>query len=216
MYSLSKVPSGQFVIEGDWFPGTLPANVVLHESAYPDTSYSFANFFSEKPMAFSLGIGSGNYGHGIFVTGKGGEILVGDYVVLQCTRIESNRSVSIGHHSMLSWGSVVTDSWLTKVSSSVFERRNMLHQAAFSRNRHVEFLNPEPVVIEENVWIGFEAVILPGVKIGRGAVIGCKTIVTEDVPPYAVAVGNPMRIIKYLEPNDGNDIKMQLIAEFIK
>ena len=63
--------------------------------------------------------------------------------------------------------------------------------------------------IEENVWVGFEAIILPGVTIGRGSVIGCKTVVTENVPPYAVVVGNPARVIKYLEPNDTDEIRQK-------
>ncbi len=52
------------------------------------------------------------------------------------------------------------------------------------------------------MWVGFEVVILPGVHIGRGAVIGSKAIVNENVPPYAVVVGNPAKIIRFLEPTD--------------
>jgi acetyltransferase-like isoleucine patch superfamily enzyme len=53
-----------------------------------------------------------------------------------------------------------------------------------------------PVKIGNNVWIGDKATILPNVKIGDGAVIGANTVVTKDIPPYAVAVGNPARILK--------------------
>ena len=51
------------------------------------------------------------------------------------------------------------------------------------------------VVIGENVWIGDKATILPGVSIGDGAVIGANAVVTKDVPPYSVVVGNPAKII---------------------
>ena len=51
------------------------------------------------------------------------------------------------------------------------------------------------VVIGENVWIGDKATILPGVSIGDGSVIGANAVVTKDVPPYSVVVGNPARII---------------------
>jgi len=53
------------------------------------------------------------------------------------------------------------------------------------------------VNIGNDVWIGKGATILSGVTIGNGAVIGAETVVSEDVPPYAVVVGNPGRIIKY-------------------
>lgn len=51
--------------------------------------------------------------------------------------------------------------------------------------------------IGDNVWLGVGAVILPGVTVGNGAVIGAGAIVTRDVPPYAVAAGNPARVLKY-------------------
>src|SRR5687768_318368 len=114
MQTVTELSSGQFIIEGDWYPKTLPANVVLDKTAYPDTSYSFTTCYSQKAVGFKLGYGSGNYGHGIFTSGVAGEILIGEYVVLQCTRILSNYSVTIDDHSMVSWGAVITDSWITK------------------------------------------------------------------------------------------------------
>lgn len=56
-----------------------------------------------------------------------------------------------------------------------------------------------PVVIEENVWIGEMVCIMPGVTIGRGAIIGANAVVTHDVPPYTLVGGNPAKVIKYLE-----------------
>lgn len=52
-------------------------------------------------------------------------------------------------------------------------------------------------VIGNDVWIGYEATIMPGVKIGNGAIIATKSVVTKDVPDYAVVGGNPAEIIKY-------------------
>lgn len=50
--------------------------------------------------------------------------------------------------------------------------------------------------IGNDVWIGFNATIMPGVKIGNGAIIASKSVVTNDVPAYAVVGGNPAKIIK--------------------
>jgi acetyltransferase-like isoleucine patch superfamily enzyme len=52
------------------------------------------------------------------------------------------------------------------------------------------------IVIEDDVWIGALAVILDGVRIGRGAIVGAGSVVTRDVPPFSVAVGNPARVIR--------------------
>ncbi len=51
-------------------------------------------------------------------------------------------------------------------------------------------------VVGNDVWIGTEATILPGVTIGDGAVVGAKAVVGSDVPPYAIVVGNPARVVK--------------------
>ena len=51
--------------------------------------------------------------------------------------------------------------------------------------------------IGNDVWIGANAVIMKGVKIGDGAIVGASAVVTKDVPPYAIVVGNPGKIIKY-------------------
>ena len=52
--------------------------------------------------------------------------------------------------------------------------------------------------IGHDVWMGQQAIILPGCKkIGNGAIIGGGSIVTHDVPPYAIVVGNPARVIRY-------------------
>ena len=53
-----------------------------------------------------------------------------------------------------------------------------------------------PVVIEDDVWLGEFVVVLPGVRIGKGSIIGAMTTVTRDVPPYCIAVGSPARVIK--------------------
>ncbi len=57
--------------------------------------------------------------------------------------------------------------------------------------------NPHQIILGHDVWIGHSVTIMGGVKIGNGAVIGANAVVTKDIPPYAVAVGNPARVVKY-------------------
>ena len=56
--------------------------------------------------------------------------------------------------------------------------------------------NKGDIVIGNDVWIGYEAVILAGVTVGDGAVIGARAVVTKDVPPYAIVGGVPARVIR--------------------
>ncbi len=57
-------------------------------------------------------------------------------------------------------------------------------------------------VVGNDVWIGHEATILPGVSVGDGSVVGAKAVVGSDVPPYAVVAGNPARVVRIRFPED--------------
>lgn len=59
-----------------------------------------------------------------------------------------------------------------------------------------------PITVEDDVWIGAQACILPGVTIGRGSVIGAGSVVTRDVPPGVVAAGNPCRVLRKIDEED--------------
>ncbi len=55
----------------------------------------------------------------------------------------------------------------------------------------------QPVEIEDDVWVGDRVVILPGVKIGRGAILGAGSVVAKDVPSWAIVGGNPAKVLKF-------------------
>ena len=59
-----------------------------------------------------------------------------------------------------------------------------------------------PITIGDRVWIGGNVVILPGVTIGNDCVIGAGSIVTKNIPPYTLAVGNPCRVVRNLTPQE--------------
>ena len=79
----------------------------------------------------------------------------------------------------------------------------------FSASHNIEGLGlddtAETIVINEYSWIGGASIILPGVSIGRGAIIGSGSVVTSSVPDNAVAVGNPAKVIKMRAVEDSHD-----------
>ena len=86
----------------------------------------------------------------------------------------------------------------------------------------VESLSKGKIVIEDDVWIGTDVLILSGAHIGKGAVIGARTVVSGKIPAYAIVVGNPGKIIKYrfdekiidkLENVDFNKIDEKLLKD---
>ncbi|WP_439131696.1 acyltransferase [Polaribacter sp.] len=61
---------------------------------------------------------------------------------------------------------------------------------------HVQGVSTSPIVLEDNSWIGANVVVVAGVTIGKHCIVAAGSIVTKDVPPYSVAVGNPARVLK--------------------
>jgi len=62
------------------------------------------------------------------------------------------------------------------------------------------------IVIEDDVWIGAGAIILPGVRIGRGAVVGAGAVVSKDVPPFTIVTGVPAQVVKKREVPDSAEL----------
>ena len=63
-----------------------------------------------------------------------------------------------------------------------------------------DILTCRPILIKEGAWVGAGATILPGVTVGKYAIVGSDSVVTKDIPDYAVAVGTPAKVIKFLDP----------------
>jgi len=139
-----------------------------------------------------------------------GEVLLGDGVSLCGTVVPielityTSGRIEIGNHTFVNYGSSIAARTSVKIGSYchlghyTFVMDNDQHDVT----RHWELPNSEPVVIEDHVWIGSKAVILPGVRIGSHAVIGAGSIVTKDVPPRCVAAGNPARVLRQLTEFD--------------
>jgi len=72
-------------------------------------------------------------------------------------------------------------------------------------NKDYEFSEYLPIEIGHDVWVGARAIILDGVKIGSGAIIAANSLVTKDVPPYAIVGGIPGKIIRYRFSQEKND-----------
>ncbi len=66
----------------------------------------------------------------------------------------------------------------------------------------VQKVSTAEIIVEDEVWIGANAVITAGVRIGKHSVIGAGSVVTKNIPPYSVAVGNPAKIVKQYNPEN--------------
>ena len=183
----------------DWYPGRVPENVVVDPEAYLETTYSFQLFRSAATDAVKIGRGSSIYLGVMFDVGSRGRVSIGDFTLINGARIICDTEVNIGDYCLISWNTVFMDSM--RLPTAAAARRNELAAMAIREPRRIEGVTPaRPIHIGRNVWVGFDVCVLPGVNIGEGSVIGARSVVVEDVPPYCVAVGNPARIIRKLDP----------------
>lgn len=102
---------------------------------------------------------------------------------VMCTILDCNE-VHIGNHVMV--GPVV----------QIYTAAH--HLQAELRIQGLEVARP--IVIEDNVWLGGGAILLPGVRIGRNAVVGAGAVVTRNVPANMIVVGNPAKVIRKIDP----------------
>jgi acetyltransferase-like isoleucine patch superfamily enzyme len=123
-----------------------------------------------------------------------GQISVGEDVFIgPATRVWSGLQITIGNRVLISHGVSILDSAFHDLSAS---KRHVQFQQIFKAKRNaVGDIDCKPVVIEDDVWIGFHAAILKGVRIGRGAVIAAGAIVTKDVAPFTVVGGAIAEVI---------------------
>lgn len=67
----------------------------------------------------------------------------------------------------------------------------------FIERSAIDAINKGPLIVEDEVWIGTDAILFSGIKVGKGAIISAGAIVTKDVPPYSIVGGCPAKLIKY-------------------
>jgi len=191
--------SGDRKLAWDWYSGSIPANVEIDERAYVETSYSFLLFRSQLALSVKVGRGTSIYLGTMFDVGPRGKVLFGDYVLMNGARIICDSEVTIGDYCLISWNVVLMDTY--RMPFDAIKRREELRLVPTRKPRVASADVPsKPIQIGANVWIGFDVCVLPGVKIGEGSVIGARSVVAADVPPYTIAAGNPARIIRNLEP----------------
>ena len=144
------------------------------------------NVFCSANISFETGLG-------FLKIGDNSSIGSGTIIISQ------EAGVTIGKNCLISWNVLITDSdtHLTNPTRVSDARDWNIGIRTGRRGEYKEWvgIKSSPVVIGDNVWIGYGVVILPGVQIGDDAIIGASTVVTRNVPAGATVAGNPSRLI---------------------
>lgn len=101
------------------------------------------------------------------------------------------------------------DNCLVGPNVAIYTAGHPIHPAT----RNTDFEYGQPVKIGDNVWLGGNVVICPGITIGSNTVIGAGSVVTHDIPAWSVAVGSPCRVIRKITEADRNKVAGQQTAD---
>lgn len=119
------------------------------------------------------------------------QIIIGDNVNIETDcHISAINKVSIGNNVLMASFVYISDHSHGNVNDMDGVVVAPLERPLYSKG---------PIIIEDDVWLGEKVSVMPGVHIGRGAIIGANSVVTKDIPAYAVAVGSPAKVIRMLK-----------------
>lgn len=114
------------------------------------------------------------------------------------SKIEIGAYTSINDFSILSGGNIVIGEYVAIAARCAIFASNHVYENPDVYIKK-QGITSKGIKIEDDVWLGSGVVVLDGVTIGKGSIIGAGSIVTKDIPPMSVAVGNPAKVIKRRE-----------------
>lgn len=159
-----------------------------------------AQIYNIKGERNAIKIGSNTIIAGHLLTFKhGGKIQIGEWCYIgENSRIWSANKIRIGSRVLISHGVNVHDT--DSHSLDAYERhQHFVSIATVGHPESVPNISSAPVLVEDDVWIGCNATILKGVRIGRASIIAAGSVVTKNVPEKVLIAGNPARVIRELD-----------------
>ncbi len=183
-------------IDGDWFNGTIPANIVAGENTLIDSTACFREYRAKGSVGLRTGRNVTFYRTSI---GPKDDALIeiGNDTWIANASLVCNVRIRIGERVFIAGGVTIADSDFHPLTPAA----RLIDTIAISlagdpaRRPPIEAF---PIEIGDDVWIGYNATILKGVVVGAGAVIAPCSVVTSDVPAGCTVAGNPARVV---EPN---------------
>ena len=178
---------------GQWADGALPPNVQVGANTMITGDLAFKRFHSREPNALRIGAHCTMDGvH--FDVGEAGQMIIGDYCYFTNAVLLCELEVRIGNYVVIGWNTTLADSDFHPIAPA--ERiADAIACSPLGKGRPRPAVAKKAIVIEDDVWIGPNATILKGVRIGTGAWIEPGSMVTRDVPPRSRVMGNPAQVI---------------------
>lgn len=135
---------------------------------------------------------------------------IGDsFLVHSPFHCDFGKHIFVGRNFIANFNLTILDEAIVTIGDNVFIGPNCgiytINHALLPDQRNAGVMRAAPVTIGNDVWLAANVTVLPGVTIGDGAVIGAGSVVTHDIPPHTLAVGNPCRVVREITDDDRVD-----------
>ncbi len=178
---------------GSWVDGQLPPNVRLGPNTLIKGDQAFHRFHSKQQPALVIGRDCTLDGvH--FALGEAGRVELGDWCFFSNVILLCEQELRIGNYVAIGWNTTIADTDFHPISPAA-RIRDAIACSPGGRAHSRPPIRIEPVIIEDDVWIGPNATILKGVRIGAGAWIEPGALLTRSVPSGARVRGNPAQVV---------------------
>lgn len=181
-------------LPGDWNHGSIPTNIEVGENSVIDSSSCFKYYRAAGPVGLRVG-SNVTIWRASLAAGTDAVIEIGDYCYLANASLVCSLAITLGSHVLVAGGVTIADSDFHPIAPAARLADTIAISPIGDQKRRPR-VEGRPVVIEDDVWIGYNATILKGVRVGTGAVIAPGALVNRDVPPGAHVAGNPARPVE--------------------
>lgn len=179
--------------EGVWVHGVLPSNVKTGSGTVVSGEIAFKRFRSRRHPGLVLGEHCTMDGVQ-FAVGEDGAVEIGDYCYFTNAVLLCECELHIGSCVVLGWNVTIADTDFHPLAPAL-RIADAIACSPLGRGRSRPEIPRRPVVLGDDVWVGPNATILKGVRIGAGAFVEPGALVTRDVPDGARVAGNPAEVI---------------------
>lgn len=175
----------------DWYNSVIPANIVVGDNTLIDSSFCFKHYYSSLETGMKIG-SHVTIWRASLAAEEQAFIEIGDYSYIANASLVCSERISIGKCVFIAGGVTIADSDFHPINP-IQRLADTIALSPLGERYNRPPISVKPVVIEDNVWIGFNATILKGVTIGQGATISPGAFVIEDVAAGTTVAGNPAR-----------------------
>ncbi|MBA3406114.1 MAG: acyltransferase [Gemmatimonadaceae bacterium] len=178
-------------LEGDWFDARIPENVEAGEGSVIDSAFCLKHYFATGAVGLRVGRHVTIWRTSL-AADTNGVIEIGDHCYIANASLACSSRITIGSYVMIAGGVTIADSDFHPLGPAARVADSVALSPIGDRRRRPA-IEARPVVIEDDVWIGYNATVLKGVRIGAGAVVAPGSVVIRDVASGVLVSGNPAR-----------------------